>query len=119
MIHRTVSGSSERWIGVCQRCPENFRIRKIPKIPNEPENFGSEVRSAFVRIQSICSLRTLQIIESRKKLLLVRVFSIAGHLRGTRATLMKDENFEQNLFCNVNKEIMFSCRKRKFIEISK
>ena len=46
-----------------------------------------------------------------------RIFSIAGHLIGTRATTMKDENFEKKLFCNVNQEAMFSGRKRKFMSV--
>ena len=46
-----------------------------------------------------------------------RVFSGAGHLIGTRATTMKDENFEKKLFC-VNQEVMMSGRKRKFVEVS-
>ena len=45
-----------------------------------------------------------------------RIFSIAGHLIGTRATTMKDDNFEK-LFCNVNQEAMFSGRKRKFMSV--
>ena len=48
-----------------------------------------------------------------------RVFSIAGHLIGLRATDMMDENFEQKLFCNVNKEVMLCGRKRKLAEIIK
>ena len=48
-----------------------------------------------------------------------RVFSIAGHLIGLRATVMMDENFEQKLFCNVNKEVMLCGRKRKLAEIIK
>ena len=43
-------------------------------------------------------------------------FSVAVHLIGTRATTMKDENFEKKLFCNVNQEVMMSGRKRKFVE---
>jgi hypothetical protein len=46
-----------------------------------------------------------------------RVFSIAGHLIGTRATTMKDENFEKKLFCNVNRETMLSGRKRKSMDV--
>ena len=37
-----------------------------------------------------------------------RVFSVAGHLIGARATTMKDENFEKKLFCHVNQEVMRS-----------
>ena len=44
-------------------------------------------------------------------------FSIAGHLIGTRATTMKDENFEKKLFCNVNRETMLSGRKRKSMDV--
>ena len=47
-----------------------------------------------------------------------RVFSGAGHLIGTRAITMKDENFEKKLFCNVNQDVMMSGRKRKFVEVS-
>ena len=47
-----------------------------------------------------------------------RVFSVAGHLLGPRATTMKDENFEKKLFCNINQEVMLSGRKRKYIDIS-
>ena len=46
-----------------------------------------------------------------------RVFSVAGHLIGTRATTMKDENFEKKLFCNVNQEVVVSGRRRKFVEV--
>ena len=46
-----------------------------------------------------------------------RVFSIAGHLIGTRATTMKDENFEKKLFCNANRETMLSGRKRKSMDV--
>ena len=46
-----------------------------------------------------------------------RIFSIAGHLIGTRATTMTDENFEKKLFCNVNQEAMFSGRKRKCMSV--
>ena len=45
------------------------------------------------------------------------VFSIAGHLIGTRATTMKDENFEKKHFCNVNRETMLSGRKRKSMDV--
>ena len=48
-----------------------------------------------------------------------RVFSIAGHLIGLRATVMMDENFKQKLFCNVNKKVMLCGRKRKLAEIIK
>ena len=46
-----------------------------------------------------------------------RVCSIAGHLISTRATTMKDENFEKKLFCNVNQETMLSGRKRKSMDV--
>ena len=45
-----------------------------------------------------------------------RVFSIAGHLIGARATSMKDDSFEKKLFCNVNQEALLSGRKRKFMD---
>ena len=45
-----------------------------------------------------------------------KVFSVAGHLIGTRATTTKDEHFEQILFGNVNQEVM-SGGKRKFVEV--
>ena len=35
-----------------------------------------------------------------------RVFSVADHRIGTRATTMEDENFEKKLFCNVNQQVM-------------
>ena len=47
-----------------------------------------------------------------------RGFSVAGHLIGTRAATMKDENFEKKLFCNVNQEVMMSGRKWKFVQVS-
>ena len=46
-----------------------------------------------------------------------RIFSMAGHLIGTRASTMKDENCKKKLFCNVNQEAMFSGSKRKFMSV--
>ena len=46
------------------------------------------------------------------------VFSVAGHLIGTRASTTKDENFEKKLFYNVNQDVMMSGRKGKFVEVS-
>ena len=202
---------------VLQSWSENFRVRKIPKIPNEPENFDSGFRSEryfsfavrsdlehsfvrkfpnpersdytnlmrnyeackgakigsirpepinwspggyrmadkinqtvsqsihwFISPASLCNcIRhtacTMIIVYAGFCLFLFmpccvlsttstlqnRCIDINFNLRhgiepvGRRTTVMMDENFEQKLFCNVNKEVMLCGRKRKLAEIIK